>query len=100
MHYREPVLPDLKNVAAKINRDATEQFRQEQMAIVHSIKDRLSRDGCASNLKVIKKAVLMPEDEQRLALTFKYPTPSAGLMVNPDPKKKGKKKGKKKKKKW
>jgi len=68
--------------------------------MVHSIKDRLSHDGCASNLKVIKKAILMPEDDQRIALTFKYPTPAAGLMVNPDPKKKkGKKKGKKKKRK-
>lgn len=93
------MLPDLKNVAARINKDATETFRQEQMTIVHSIKDRLSHDGCASNLKVIKKAVMMPEDEQRIALTFKYPTPSAGLMVNPNPAKKKKKKGKKKKKK-
>jgi hypothetical protein len=93
------VLPDLKNVAERINKDATEQFRKEQMMIVHSIKDRLSHDGCASNLKVIKKAVMMPEDEQRIALTFKYPTPSAGLMVNPNPAKKKKKKGKKKKKK-
>lgn len=93
------MLPDLKNVAARINKDATEIFRQEQMTIVHSIKDRLSHDGCASNLKVIKKAVMMPEDEQRIALTFKYPTPSAGLMVNPNPAKKKKKKGKKKKKK-
>lgn len=93
------MLPDLKSVAARINKDATETFRQEQMTIVHSIKDRLSHDGCASNLKVIKKAVMMPEDEQRIALTFKYPTPSAGLMVNPNPAKKKKKKGKKKKKK-
>lgn len=69
------------------------------MTIVHSIKDRLSRDGCPSNLKVIKKAVMMPEDEQRTALTFVYPTPSAGLMVNPNPAKKKKKKGKKGKKK-
>jgi hypothetical protein len=57
-------------------------------------------DGCASNLKVIRKAVLMPEEEQRLSNAFVYPTPGAGLMANPWPKKKkkkGKKKGKKKK---
>jgi hypothetical protein len=39
--------------------------------------------------------LLLPEDDIRTPGSFVYPNPSAGLMVNPFPKKKGKKKGKK-----
>jgi hypothetical protein len=41
----------------------------------------------------------MADDVEYVPGERKYPTPSAGLMVNPFPKKKKKKKGKKKKKK-
>ncbi len=41
---------------------------------------------------------MIPEEEQRTALDFKYPNPSATLMQNPNEKKKKGKKGKKKKK--
>lgn len=66
---------------------------------VFSIKDRLAHDGCQSNLKVIKRAILMPEECQVRAGEFKYPDPSTMLMQDPSPKKKKKKKGKKGKKK-
>ena len=66
-----------------------------------SIKERLAHDGCHSNMKVLQRALLLPEDDIRTPGSFVYPNPSSGLMVNPFPKKKAKKKGKKgKKKKW
>lgn len=98
-YVREPVLPDLPDLSEKITKDATEQYRQEQLMEVFSIKDRLAHDGCQSNLKVIQRAILMPQESQVQAGLFKYPDPSTMLMQDPNPKKKKKKKGKKGKKK-
>ena len=69
------------------------------MLEVLSIKERLAQDGYPANLKVIKKAIFMPEEQLRLPGTFIYPHPGVNLMKNPWPKKtkKKKKKGKKKK---
>jgi len=68
------------------------------MLDVYSIKERLAHDGLASDLKTIKKALLIPEEATRLPNSFEYPNPRTGLMANPWPKKKkkAKKKGKKK----
>jgi hypothetical protein len=67
------------------------------MQELHSIKDRLTNDGCPINLNVIKKALFLPEEEVRNPSSFVYPNPKLSLMVNPFPKviKKKKKKGKK-----
>jgi hypothetical protein len=64
-----------------------------------SIKERLAEDGYQANLKVIKKALLIPEEQLRIPGEFVYPHPGSNLMKNPWPKKtkKKKKKGKKKK---
>jgi hypothetical protein len=48
---------------------------------------------------VLERAVMMPEDCEWMPGTREYPTPGAGLMVDPNPKAKKKKKGKKGKKK-
>ena len=79
-YVRETVLPELPDLTEKITKDATEQYRQEQLMEVFSIKDRLAHDGCQSNLKVIQKAILMPEECQVQAGLFKYPDPAAMLM--------------------
>lgn len=67
------------------------------MEEVQIIKERLAHDGCFVNLKVLKKALLMPEEPLRIPSSYVYPTPKAGLMINPNPKvaKKKKKKGRK-----
>ena len=96
---REPVLPDFKNLSEMITKDDKDQYRQEQMLDVYNIKERLARDGCAANLKTIKKALLVPDEPLRVPGEFKYPDAGVNLMKNPWPKKKKgkKKKGKKKK---
>ena len=48
-------------------------------------------------MKVIKRALLLPDEPLRVPGTFVYPNPGVGLMKNPWPKKVKKKKGKKKK---
>ena len=68
------------------------------MLEVYSIKERLARDGQPCNLKILKKALLIPDEPLRVPGTFQYPSPGVNLMINPDKKvKKKKKKGKKKK---
>lgn len=96
---REPLLPDFKDLSDMNTRDDKDQFRQEQMLEVYSIKERLARDGCQAQLKTIKKALLVPEEPLRVPGVFSYPDPGVNLMKNPFPKKKKKKKGKGKKKK-
>lgn len=82
-----------------LTKDDKDQYRQEQMLDVYSIKERLARDGCQAQLKTIKKALLVPDEPLRVPGTFQYPHPGVNLMKNPFPKKKKKKgKGKKKKK--
>lgn len=49
---------------------------------------------------VLERAVMVPEDCEWMPGAREYPTPGAGLMVDPNPKAKKKKKGKKGKKKW
>lgn len=61
-YVREPVLPVLPDLVDKTTQDATAMGRMEQMVELHSIKNRLARDGCQSNLKVLQRALLMPED--------------------------------------
>ena len=78
-----------------ITKDAVDQYRQDEMLELMSIKERLAHDGCHSNLKVLQRALLIPEDAIRVPGTFIYPNVTAGLMVNPFPKKTKKKKGKK-----
>jgi hypothetical protein len=82
-----------------ITKDDKDQYRQEQMLDVYNIKERLARDGCAANLKTIKKALLVPDEPLRVPGEFKYPDAGVNLMKNPWPKRKRgkKKKGKKKK---
>lgn len=96
-YQRTPVLYGFKDVADMISKDGADQFRQEQMLEVYSIKERLAHDGCPANLKTLKRALLMPEEGSRCASAFSYPNPKSGLMANPWPKKtkKKKKKGKK-----
>lgn len=78
-----------------LSHDATEQFRQQAMLDVYSIKETLAERGCPIDLRTIKKALLIPEEPLRLPGSFVYPTPGATLMKNPWPKKAKKKKGKK-----
>lgn len=79
-----------------ITKDATDQYRQDQLEEVYSVQNRLALDGCYSSLKVIKKALLMPEELVRKPSEFTYPNPVMTLMQSPFPKKeKKKKKGKK-----
>lgn len=94
-YVREPVLPDIADVADKLTVDASGQYRQDQMQEVYSIKDQLARDNCQSNLRVIQRAILMPTETQVQPSLYQYPAASAMLMTNPFPAKK--KKGKKKK---
>ena len=49
-----------------------------------------------SNLKVLQKALFVPEELVRKPGEFSYPSPVATLMKSPFPKKEGKKKKKKK----
>jgi hypothetical protein len=58
----------------------------------------LARDDIPCSIVTLQRAVLIPEDTDRLTERL-YPNPSIGLMHNPFPKKKKKKKGKKGKKK-
>jgi hypothetical protein len=92
---RESLLPVISDMTEMISKDGLDQYRQEEMLELIGIKERLAHDGCHSNLKVLQRALLIPEEDIRVPGSFIYPTPSAGLMVNPFPKKKSKKKGKK-----
>lgn len=56
------MLPLFKDEGSMIAYGITDEKRQEMMREVHEIKDRLARDGCQSNLKVIQKAVIMHEE--------------------------------------
>lgn len=58
--FRESILPQLNDVSEMLTKDAIDQFRQEQMLEVYSIKERLAHDGCPINLKAIKRALLIP----------------------------------------
>ena len=66
------------------------------MQEVESIKSRLDKDNCPQSAYVIQKAIVMPERLEFNPESRKYPTPEAGLMPNPFPKKKATK-GKKSK---
>lgn len=87
----------IENFTEMMTRDATEQHRQEQMLEVYSVKETLAERGCPIDLKVINKALLIPEEPIRYPGTFLYPHPGANLMKNPFAKKAKakKKKGKK-----
>ena len=54
-------------------------------------------DGCRSNFKTLKNAVLLPEELLRKPSEFTYPNPVLTLMKSPFPKKEKKKKKKGKK---
>ena len=88
----------IENFTEMMTRDATEQHRQEQMLEVYSVKETLAERGCPIDLKVINKALLIPEEPIRYPGTFLYPHPGANLMKNPFAKKAKakKKKGRKK----
>lgn len=96
---RESLLHGFADLTDMNQLSALEQERQERMIEVYAIKDRLARDGCPTPLKVIKNALLMPEEAARVATKFSYPDVRLSLMPNPWPKKKKGKKGKKGKKK-
>ena len=77
----------IENFTEMMTRDATEQHRQEQMLEVYSVKETLAERGCPIDLKVINKALLIPEEPIRYPGTFLYPHPGANLMKNPFAKK-------------
>ena len=54
---REPLLPSFADLTDMITKDDKDQYRQEQMLEVYSIKERLARDGQFANMKTIKKMV-------------------------------------------
>ena len=80
-----------------ITKDETDQYRQDQMDEVYSVQNRLAQDGCPSNLKVIQKALLLPEELIRRPGDYHFPNPVMTLMKSPWPKKEKKKKKKGKK---
>lgn len=67
---REALLPDFKDLSEMLTKDDKDQYRQEQMLDVYSIKERLARDGCQAQLKTIKKALLVPDEPLRVPGTF------------------------------
>jgi len=69
------------------------------MVEMQQIKETLASRGCPISMGVLERAVMVPEDCEWLPGSREYPTPGAGLMVDPNPKVKKKKKGKKGKKK-
>jgi hypothetical protein len=93
-------LPEFKNPGGLglISRSGNDGHRLEQINEIETIKERLARDHCPQSMVTLQRAILIPEDCEYVPGERKYPGISAGLMVNPFPKKK-KKKGKKKKKK-
>lgn len=95
---REPVIAAFKDVSDKHRSDGQDAFRQNQMLEVYNLKERLARDNCPTQMRTIKKALLIPEEASRIPSKFTYPDPKNSLMPNPWPKKKkkSKKKGKKK----
>lgn len=50
---REPILPAFPDMTEMITKDAADQYRQDEMLELMSIKERLAHDGCHSNLKVL-----------------------------------------------
>ena len=95
-----------------ITKDKTDQYRQEQMNEIVSIRDYLARPQAKKDekdkanvniplMKTFERAILMPSEIQHVLGQKVYPDSGSGLMINPFPKKKakkGKKKGKKGKK--
>ena len=80
-------------------RTGQDQARIENMVEMQQINEKLASAGCPMSMTVLQKAVMMPEDCEWQPGDRHYPTPGAGLMINPFPKAKKKKKGKKGKKK-
>lgn len=103
--------PQLSTKFGLITKDATDQYRQEQMNEIISIRDYLARPQAKKDekdkvnvniplMKTFERAILMPSETQHILQNKAYPDAGSGLMINPFPKKKakkGKKKGKKKK---
>jgi hypothetical protein len=77
-------------------RTATTQTRLKSMEEVQRLSDKLARDGVPVSVNVLKRAMLVPDEQEIKPGTREYPDPGLLLMVNPFPKAK-KKKGKKKK---
>jgi len=66
------------------------------MVEMQQIKETLASRGQIISMGVLERAVMGPEEWEWMPGTREYPTPGAGLMVDPNPKAKKKKKGKKK----
>jgi hypothetical protein len=49
-----------------LTKDGKDQFRQEQMLEVHSVKESLAAKGCPVDIKVIRKALLIDEEPLRV----------------------------------
>lgn len=79
-----------------ITKDAADQWRQDQLQEIYDLKLRLGQDGFNSDLAMLKRAIMLPEELQRFPSDYRYPNPVVTLMKTPFPKKeRKKKKGKK-----
>mmetsp|Transcript_6749 Transcript_6749/g.11324 ORF Transcript_6749/g.11324 Transcript_6749/m.11324 type:complete len:82 (+) Transcript_6749:1681-1926(+) len=78
-------------------RTNTEQVRLETMMEMQQINQKLAKEGLPINMSVLRRAMMIPDENEVKPENKQYPDPGSNLMVNPFPKPKKKKKGKKKK---
>lgn len=92
---REPLLPEMDQVANLMTKDGTDSYRQDQLEEIYSIQKRLAQDGQQICLKTLQKAFLLPEEPCRKPSAFIHPSPMLDLMKSPFAKPEKKKKKKK-----
>jgi hypothetical protein len=60
---KESTLPEMSSISVEmITKDAADQWRQDQLQEIHDLKLRLGQDGFNSDLAMLKRAIMLPEE--------------------------------------
>ena len=60
---KESTLPEMSSIGVEmITKDAADQWRQDQLQEIHYLKLRLGQDGFNSDLAMLKRAIMLPEE--------------------------------------
>ena len=56
-------MPEISSIGVEmITKDAADQWRQDQLQEIHDLKLRLGQDGFNSDLAMLKRAIMLPEE--------------------------------------
>jgi len=60
---KESILPEISSIGVEmITKDAADQWRQDQLQEINDLKLRLGQDGFNSDLAMLKRAIMLPEE--------------------------------------